>query len=286
MSNEFDEYVGEEGQRRSWIHSIQWPALLLFGWLLYELTAQPAVGITAVCIKFGWNDYRTAFWLRRQDPHQGRGRACFWIYLASGLWKTAMTATVFMFVIPTIALWRTAPPAANQPNDVPAQFLAACLIAMLGFSLLTLAAGWGMVLGLCYRVKFWVDARVHLERRRNAWPPLEGFVGGINRAGRLIVTFLVTTVFPLQGACMVAAGYLLQGPGGQNRNPGLLVAFSIFSVFGGPVFILVIRDVVKRHLLAATPGECWASGGTSESAEAHRDMDAEINARSGYGFDP
>src|SRR5205823_1721793 len=53
------------------------------GWALYELTTQPALGAVAVCLKFGWEDFRTARWLRRRDPNRRRGRACFWLYVGN-----------------------------------------------------------------------------------------------------------------------------------------------------------------------------------------------------------
>ena len=71
-----------------------WALLLIVAWLVFELTAQPALAVAAVCVKFGWEDFRTARWLRRSDPDRLRGRACFWLYVASGLWKTAITGTV------------------------------------------------------------------------------------------------------------------------------------------------------------------------------------------------
>src|SRR5947209_18895965 len=75
----------EERPGRGWHGPFTWTGLLAVGWVLYELTAQPAVGAVAVCLKFGWEDFRTALWLRRRDPDRRRGRACFWLYAGNGL---------------------------------------------------------------------------------------------------------------------------------------------------------------------------------------------------------
>ena len=90
--------TGEQDDRAGrWANVLSVPLLLVIGWVLYELTAQPALGVAAVCIKFGWDDFRTAWWLRRRDPDWRRARACFWLYLASGLWKLAISASLMIF---------------------------------------------------------------------------------------------------------------------------------------------------------------------------------------------
>src|SRR5215475_3477379 len=84
---------------RGWRLSVSWYALLLLGWLLYEATSQPELAAAVTCAKFGWSDWRAAWWLRRVDPDWRRGRTCFWFYLAYGLWKVAVMASVVMFVL-------------------------------------------------------------------------------------------------------------------------------------------------------------------------------------------
>src|SRR3954454_11024639 len=79
--------------------SLVLPALLALGFVVYELTAQPGLGAAIACTKFGWDDFLTARWLRRRDPDRRRGRAEFWLFVAAGLWKTAVTGVVVMFAV-------------------------------------------------------------------------------------------------------------------------------------------------------------------------------------------
>src|ERR1700756_1259265 len=67
-----------------------WSVMLLLGFLLYEWTAQPALGIVVVCSKIGWKDFRTGFWLLQTDPRRSRGWANGCLYLASGTWNTLL----------------------------------------------------------------------------------------------------------------------------------------------------------------------------------------------------
>src|SRR5579883_1732807 len=82
-----------------WRPHLTWSALFLLGLLLYELTSQPGLAAAVTCVKFGWSDFQVARWLRRVDPDRGRGRTCFWFYLAFGLWKVAILATVMMITL-------------------------------------------------------------------------------------------------------------------------------------------------------------------------------------------
>src|SRR5690349_9796317 len=76
--------------------SLVLPALLMLGIVVYELTAQPGLGAAIACTKFGWDDFLTARWLRRRDPNRRRGRASFWLFVAAGLWKTAVTGVIVL----------------------------------------------------------------------------------------------------------------------------------------------------------------------------------------------
>src|SRR5262245_14391990 len=110
MAHGFEETAAP---RRGWDSHFAWYALLAVAWLIYELTAQPGLCAPVACAKFGWNDFLTARWLRRNDPHPGRGLACFWFYVASGLWKIALMAFFLMFAILFLAALLEQPGAAG-----------------------------------------------------------------------------------------------------------------------------------------------------------------------------
>src|SRR5262245_2789700 len=71
--------------------------LIILGWVLFELTAQVPLALAVVCLKFGWEDFRTAVWLRKEDPCRARGWAEFWLFVSSGLWKTALVGYALLF---------------------------------------------------------------------------------------------------------------------------------------------------------------------------------------------
>src|SRR5688500_12502652 len=124
--------VDRPDARGTWV----WLWLLLLGFVIYELTAYPALGIGTVCLKFGWEDFRTALWLRRTDPLPARGRACFWLYLSFGLLKTAITGGILMLVCATLAPLIQPNAVGNAPT---AEFVVATVTAFGGFMLSALS---------------------------------------------------------------------------------------------------------------------------------------------------
>src|SRR5205085_2578363 len=166
-----DSFPMPHERRPRWARPFTWLGLLALGWAVYELTSRPALGAVAVCVKFGWEDFQTARWLWRTDPDRGRGQACFWLYLASGLWKTAVVAFVM-----SMAFTAVTPRAGNGPPPAGAAdallafagTVSACLIG-----LLLSAAATALAVRLAWRrgVRLWLGSAAHRARRGNFWPP-------------------------------------------------------------------------------------------------------------------
>src|SRR5258707_379097 len=92
----------EPGHGGGWQNPLTWSARPALGIPVYEVTAQPGRGPAVLWLKFGLNDARTAWWLWQIDGNRRRGGVCFWLYLASALWKIAITGTALIFAIALI----------------------------------------------------------------------------------------------------------------------------------------------------------------------------------------
>src|SRR6266571_5337383 len=125
----------EEQASRSWRGHVRWSALFLLGWLLYEATSQPGLAAAVTCAKFGWSDWRVAWWLRRVDPDWRRGQTCFWFYLAYGLWKVAVMSLVVIFLLALAGSMLRRPPAWAQGGGMPPAAVGVLVAAGLGLGL-------------------------------------------------------------------------------------------------------------------------------------------------------
>jgi hypothetical protein len=237
---------------------LSWSVLISLGILVYEITAQPAAGAVIACARFGWEDLLTASWLRRTDPDLGRGRACFWCYLASALTKVAFAAVVPIFVIALIeGAARPGAQAAAQPGaqGIPMEWVATALEACVGLGLAALAATYALSLAWWHGVKLWLSPTVHRARRLQIWPPpltgKETNWGGLLLAD-LAVLFLAVYFLPIT----FAVGLLVA------RNPPIWVE-AVSIVVGlcgmcvGAIGLLAITTALERRLIATSTRDCW-----------------------------
>jgi hypothetical protein len=238
--------VQEEGPSDRWTERVSWGAMLPLAWLIYELTAQPSFALVVACAKFGWNDFLTAHWLLRTDPNQGRGRTCFWFYVASGLWK--ITVAAFLITGSILILW-----VAFNGNP-PRGLFDAGLTAALGITLLAVIPLVGVMHARVFKVKVWVDSSIHAYRRHDIWPPQ---ATGLNSTMGLLFPALLVPV-------VVTALITFQ-----------LGIWSLLAcVFGEGLYIWCLF----RGVAAERPADCWGSNATEAPAtvnRAERDADED-----------
>jgi hypothetical protein len=232
---------------------VRWlPALLLAAFLVYELTAQPGLGAAVICLKFAWEDWRTALWLRRTDPDRRRGRACFWLYVSFGLLKTALTGSALMFTFAIVLSPQRAP-----GNPPPPEVITAILTAMLGFLLCSFATVVALVKAWHGGIRLWLDDSVHNARRQNQWPPPNPSRHVKNQA-RGVALAAIITICTLIILCLLPLFFLI-GP-----SPAVAASLLVVVLIVLPFFFLALRDYLERGF-ARCPGDCW---GTSASSQA------------------
>jgi hypothetical protein len=208
-----------------WTEHLSWGMMLPAGWLIYELTARPSFGIVVACGKFGWHDFLTAHWLLRTDPDRGRGRTCFWFYIASGLWKITVAAFVLTGCI--LIVW------VAMNGKVPRGLIDASLTAAVGITLLAVVPLIGVIHARIYKVKVWVDSSIHPSRRHNLWPP---HATGFNSTmGLLFPALLVPIVVTALVTFKLGIWWLL------------------VSVFAEGIYIWTLF----RGVAASRPDDCW-----------------------------
>ena len=119
-----------------WHPAITWSGFAVVALLVFELTRQPALGVATLCLKFGWQDFKTARWLRRFDPCQARGLACWWMYTGWGLLKVVLAAEAMTVLIGTMMiLWITLAGKPVLANEIELAAVGACATLVVGIGL-------------------------------------------------------------------------------------------------------------------------------------------------------
>jgi hypothetical protein len=239
-----------------WRPQFTWSALLLGGLLVYEATSQPGLAAAFTCAKFGWADFRTAFWLRRVDPNSRRGRTCFWFYLAYGLWKIALMGvamSVALAMLGSLLHGRRRPPAAADT-----MLVGILITSGIGFGLSFLATYVALASALINGVKVWLGFAPHRAREFRYWPPHRG---ATNAAAFVTVTTLILTLWILLLTLLaLVIAWALRG----------LVLFVMmigmfFVVFPALLFLCRLLD---GRVFARSPADCWDAAPAEHVYEA------------------
>lgn len=218
-----------------------WFLVVATGFLLFELTAQPAMVAVAVCSKFGIADVRNGFWLRRTDPLRARGKVCFWFCLSQGLWKTTLVAFVAMAMFVVLANFLDA------RGGPPAGFIGSAMTFLLAFIMASLTTLIGALLARVGGVVVWIDGELTESRRQNLFPPREGTSNRIHwlLAGAMtlpVVIFLVATLIVAEAR-----------PGAVRNSIGLIVGLFVL-----PVGIFAGGLALAKTVVASNFDQCWA----------------------------
>src|SRR5262245_30164327 len=226
----------------------------MLGVLVYEFTTSPALGAAMLSLKFGWGDFRTAVWLRRTDPDAGRGRACFWLYAAAGLWKVALASVVIFWAVALIATPMQGLRLGQQRRAFFLKvFVTGMALSASSCGLATLASYAALLWARLLGVRLWYNREVHRAARERVWPPL---FGRTNEA-RLVFVFAAVTTY-LVGMALVPMGVSQLAPAGAGF--GHLIAFAtvLWVILFGPLLIRASADQGWRAS-AARPEDCWGT---------------------------
>jgi hypothetical protein len=188
MGDELYESGGEETPARRWRGAFTWIGLITAAGILYEVTYQPAPGVAALCLKFGWEDFKTARWLWRFDPWKARGLACWWTYISLGLVKAVGVAGGMNLMIAVVAVTKVLLAKQGLDTDWIVQAAIGGVLTMFaGFGLCLLTALWTLGLARRHGLRLWLHGSVSDYRRNRIWPPGEPARPSRNQLGFLLV---------------------------------------------------------------------------------------------------
>ena len=249
------------------LNRLPWWLILAVAVVVTELTTHPSVGVTVLCLKFGWSDFRTALWLRRRDPNRRRGAVCSWFYFSSGVWRVCVWSFALMFVAVFFAAAIVAIPQGGPgvpPNGFaqPPIEIVTCMIVWLGSagiaSVLTVIAG---LKAWRHQTKVWISGSIAESRQRNEWPPRPVLRGrpAVNlmplmRLPTGILIWIVLFAFGLFLFVSIFGAFNVAPPA---RNGGVTAIVGGILSYVGALTIVVLSSRIYQRLVALSPYECW-----------------------------
>lgn len=251
-----------EPEPRSWslLPHWDWVFMISLGWLLFELFAQPAIGVLVASLRFGWPEVLNARWLLRRDPDHFRARTCATFCLAYGFFRISVLTLGLVVLAFVIALFvaQNVVVRGNIPIDARAMRTAGWIIgsSFLMTALISTAGTWMAWQG---RYRVWVGKGLADCRARSQWPPQPS---GPNEACSMLN--IVIVLVPIWTG-LSALVFLLPG-----HHLSLILFVTLMVLLA--VVLLIANDRIRPALTADVPMNCW---GLPESGSEEHFLDDE-----------
>jgi hypothetical protein len=250
MGNHPAEEPAETPARR-WPVVFSWLGVLVACLALCEMTNYPAVATALLCVKAGFDDFRTANWLRRRDPVPERGRATWWLYVARGFGVSGIVAVAVSLIVVVVGLfelfWR---------GGVLGPWWDRILWTTAGA--LVPGAACALLSSLAFRVALFQARRNHLSlwlhgailraRERDTWPPSKEPCGRRN----LLTDYVVVSGGFGTAPLVLALAYFLFDVVAPVWFGATCMAAALLLGAAGSVEMLR-----ANKLSAASAAECW-----------------------------
>lgn len=211
---------------RRWFRRLEFGFVVVLTWFI----SQP-LAVVLACLAISFRDFRTARVSSRMTPDPAASRICWLFACAWGMWKLGAMAFGLMFVVIAQAY------ANHEDQHVPAAFVTAILLWLAGFGASAALTAAGLVKAFRSEMRVWIGE-------------------GINQARTLLMSMLIAgfALLVMMPTFVFLPG-ILPRPAAQSE-PGLLFTTGFLGcLFGAPVAILVILDLLARRIVAAHPGK-------------------------------
>jgi hypothetical protein len=213
----------------------------------FELTASPTLSALLMCGHFGFDDWLTGIWLWRNDPHQGRGRACAWFSFARAVTRTLLAAFVLLLFLLQVKAWLAQQPFRGPPGGL----VAVQILMVIGLPLAMLLSLVACLSARRHTVKVWLDPGLHTSRRHGQWPV--SLAGGRNLA---MMPCLVTVAILLSFSLILLLVLITALDPRKRLAPGFNFRLWIGVLLGIVTALwLILRS--ESQVLARAPHECW-----------------------------
>lgn len=223
-------------------------AILVLGLVVFELTANAAISTAVSCLEFGRTDFQTAWWLLRTDPDQMRGSVCSRCYLAWAFWWVAVVALIVISMILILGILINE--LGMGPVAPPAHLAGA--FGLLAFSL-ALASGLSFVVVLAAflnRTRIWLGPEPRWAKEQGVWPPSAVHRDRLATNQAKVIAYLAC-FFVMFPTLLVTTFVCFLTP--FRDVPWAYLAI-VALILGTSI---VVISLVKRRILARSPGDCW-----------------------------
>lgn len=243
----------EPGRNDSGSLWLFWLVLLVVSCVICLFSENVSAGAIIPAVLSMLPSVRAARWIRKNDPHLHRAKACSRFMLATGCWSALCTGFVTLAVLLAVMIVLGEPPTESQGmNTILVIACAATATCLVGCW-----ATWTAWTG-CVRVwahpKLMKMADYDFANLRDLVPP----PATCNRA--IYVTAMSLTVPTMA----IGTGWMIYAATAAPPNQVDVVAMvgGLLLLLGCPLVSVVVLIVFSNRLFADSPADCWSSVST------------------------
>jgi hypothetical protein len=254
--------------RERFLGRFAWVVLAGLGFLVFDLTAHPSLGVATFCLKFGLDRLKTAFWLVRKDPMRRRRFVLFLFYLARSISRIIMSA--FLFIIGSaivVNVFRQAQPNNGQArNPLFEEMKFAGYVVLIGYGIWLCVELIATFSALSLSVKVWVGSIADDSRRIDVWPPryrmmnVPSIKDSVSLKKSLesqitlcMITFFITPIFTsIPGSIETVVNFSL------DKNKTIFLIILVVMLYLALIVLLSVLHIrLLNKIIAKDPSECW-----------------------------
>jgi hypothetical protein len=227
-----------------------WMWSLLLAGVLCLITESALAGVIVPVMAAVQPSFRAAKWIRKNDPHLHRAKACSRFMLATGCWSALCTGFVALAVLVGVMIVVGQPP-------TEAQGIGTILVIACAATATCLVGCWATWTAWTGRVRVWAHPKLMSLASYN-FDNLHRLVLSRPTSNHAVYVTAVSFALPVMllgtGVMIVFA---VAGPPVGAALVAVVGGFGLLIV--GPVVAIVLLITMSNRLFANGPADCWST---------------------------
>ena len=224
-----------------------WMWSLILAGVLCLITESALAGAIVPVMAAVQPSFRAARWIRKNDPHLHRAKACSRFMLATGCWSALCTGFVALAVLVAVMFVVGQPPTASQG-------MGTILVIACAATATCLVGCWATWTAWTGRVRVWAHPRL-MSLASYDFDNLHRLT--LSRPTSNHAVFVTAVSFVLS-VMLLGTGVMI-----VDALAGLPVGVAFIGGFGllivGPVVAIVSLITMSNRLFADGPADCWSA---------------------------
>jgi len=240
----------DSGRKNSGSSGLFWLILFVVSCGVFLISENVIAGAIIPAVLSMLPSVRAARWIRKNDPHPHRAKACSRFMLATGYWSALCTGFVTLAVLLAVMIVLGEPPTESQG-------MATILVIAFAATATCLAGCWATWTAWTGRVRVWAHPKL-MKMADYDFANLRDLVPPPATCNHAIYVTAMSLAVPTMA---IGTGWMIYAATAAPPNQVDVVAVlgGLLLLLGCPLVSVVVLKVFSNRLFANGPADCWSS---------------------------